>query len=117
VCENFENADSLNRRLLVAKGKLKNAGFYTIDFEKDVYVRAGQKFAVIVFVNTPGSTKPVAVEIVRDYASKTVDLTDGEGYISINGQVWNNTEENQECNVCLKCYTVNIDSETEGERK
>ncbi len=109
VCENFSNADSLANRKPVAKGKLENAGYYTIDFDEPVKVRGGQKFAIIVYIRTPNSDKPVAVELVKDYASKTVDLTDGEGYISINGYKWDDTEEEQLCNVCLKCYTKNID--------
>ncbi len=109
VCENFEGPESLNNRKTVATGTLKNAGFYTIDFNSEIEVQAGQKFAVIVYIKTPNTNKPVAVELVRDFASINVDLTDGEGYISINGTNWTNTEEEQECNVCLKCYTRNAD--------
>ena len=34
-----------------------------------------------------------------------IDLSDGEGYISFEGQRWENVEEKQNCNICLKAYT------------
>ncbi len=107
VCENFKGPESLTNRTVVATGTLKNAGFYTIDFNRQIEVEAGQKFAIIVYINTPNTKKPVAVELVKDFASINVNLEDGEGYISINGINWDDTEEEQECNVCLKCYSVN----------
>ena len=87
---------------------MKNAGFYTVDFDTIIEVSAGQKFAIIVYIKTPNTTKPVAVELVKDFASIQVDLEDGEGYISLNGVNWDDTEDNQMCNVCLKCYTKNV---------
>ena len=109
VCENFVGPESLTNKVAVATGSVKNAGYYTIDFDKIIEVEAGQKFAIIVYIKTPNSNKPVAVELVKDYASKKVDLEDGEGYISLNGITWDDTEEEQKCNVCLKCYTVNAE--------
>lgn len=109
VCENFTGPESLTKKTAVASGTFKNAGFYTVEFDKEIIVEPGQKYAVIVYIKTPNATKPVAVELVRDFASINVDLNDGEGYISINGNTWNDTEDEQLCNVCLKCYTINID--------
>ncbi len=109
VCENFTGPESLTKKTAVASGTFKNAGFYTVEFEKEIIVEPGQKYAVIVYIKTPNATKPVAVELVRDFASINVDLNDGEGYISINGNTWNDTEDEQLCNVCLKCYTIDMD--------
>lgn len=109
VCENFTGPETLTKKTMVASGTIKNAGYYTIEFDKEIIVDKGQKFAIIVYIKTPNSTKPVAVELVRDFASINVDLEDGEGYISINGNVWDDTEEEQMCNVCLKCYTIDIE--------
>ncbi len=108
VCENFNGPESLTNKTVVATGSVKNAGYYTIDFNKKIEVQAGQKFAIVVYIKTPNSSKPVAVELVKDFASKKVNLEDGEGYISLNGITWNDTEEEQKCNVCLKCYTVDV---------
>ena len=38
-----------------------------------------------------------------------VDLTDGEGYLSYDGSIWENVERTQNCNVCLKAYTRDKD--------
>lgn len=35
-----------------------------------------------------------------------VDITDGEGYLSADGDVWERVETEQECNLCLKAYAV-----------
>lgn len=89
----------------VATGTFKNAGYYTVKLDEGVVVYPGQRYAVIVMIDTPNSSRPVAVEMVKSYATLTVDLTDGEGYISYNGFKWENVEENYDCNVCLKAYT------------
>ena len=41
-------------------------------------------------------------------------MEDGEGYISLYGEVWHSAEETQNCNVCLKAFT-NIVSEGDEE--
>ena len=37
--------------------------------------------------------------------TETVDLSDGEGYISMKGYQWTRTETEYSCNICLKAYT------------
>jgi len=49
----------------------------------------------------------MAIEYAADEFTSDVDLSDGEGYISLRGNQWERTEENQECNLCLKVYTDN----------
>lgn len=106
ICTNFSDASSLNGDLIkTAEGVLANEGYYTIDFDEIVKVDAGQKFAVMVKINTPGAKKPVAVEYVSDHFTETADITDGEGYVSADGKEWVNTEQSYSCNICLKCYT------------
>lgn len=105
VVKEFENKDSLEKRVKVAEGSLTNAGYYTIEFEKECRVKKGQKYAVVLFITTPGSVHPMAVEYRADEMTADVDLTDGEGYISSNGKKWESAEENQDCNLCLKVYS------------
>ncbi|MEH2945170.1 lectin like domain-containing protein [Lachnospiraceae bacterium KK002] len=105
VVEEFDNEDSLKNRVKAAEGNLTNAGYYTIEFEKEFQVKQGQKYAVVLFITTPGSVHPMAVEYRADEMTADVDLTDGEGYISSNGKKWESAEENQECNLCLKVYS------------
>ena len=106
VVKNFESEQSLNKRSEpLVSGSFKNAGYYTVALNEAIKVNKGEKFAVIVKINTPNSERPVAVEYVSNYQTDTVDLTDGEGYISLRGIEWENTERNQKCNICLKVYT------------
>lgn len=104
--DNFESTDSFDNRRLVTKGEFKNAGYYTVDFEEKIPVDAGEKFAIMVYITTPNSVHPAAIEYSADEATKNVDLTDGEGYISLRGKKWDNVEETQSCNLCLKAYTA-----------
>lgn len=106
VCSNFrDTGDFKNRSQVLASGTLKYAGYYTIDLEKTVDLKKGEQFAIIMYISTPNSTRPVAVELVTDSKSAAVDLSDGIGYISYTGTYWDNVEEKYECNLCLKGFT------------
>ncbi len=105
VVRNFENVDSLNSRQLVAEGSLNNAGYYTIGLDSGVNLNADEKYAVVVYVKTPRAIHPVAIEYESDSRTSTFDISDGEGYISLYGQVWMSAEDKQSCNICLKAFT------------
>jgi hypothetical protein len=102
----FENEKSFEDKVLVAEGTLEHAGYYTIDFDDEIAVKAGQRYAVVVYVNTPGATHPMAIEY--DSGDKFLDdviLDDGEGYISYGGSQFINVKEKQDCNLCIKAFT------------
>ena len=106
VVERFTNERSFDNRVLVAEGVLEDAGYYTIDFEQDIAVKAGQKYAVVVYVYTPGATHPMAIEY--DSGDRFLDniiLDDGEGYISYSGTNFINVKDKQKCNLCIKAFT------------
>ena len=106
VVDKFVNEKSFENKVLVAEGTLEDAGYYTIDFDKDIMVREGQKYAVVVYVYTPGATHPMAIEY--DSGDKFLDniiLDDGEGYISYTGTQFINVKEKQKCNLCIKAFT------------
>ncbi len=106
VVEKFVNEASFEDRILVAEGTLEDAGYYTIDFEQEIPVKAGQKYAVVLYVYTPGATHPMAIEY--DSGDKFLDniiLDDGEGYISYTGNQFINVKEKQDCNLCIKAFT------------
>lgn len=106
VCNNFNDISSLNKRSNpILTGTVKNRGYYTVDLDNAVNLKEGEKFAVIVKITTPNSQRPVAVEYKHNYQTETVDISDGEGYVSHKGISWENTEESNNCNVCLKVYT------------
>ena len=105
IVEEFENKDSLNKRKLVKSGYFEDAGYYTVKLPERVILPAGKKYAVIVEIFTPSSVHPVAIEFQAGVSTESVDITDGEGYISLSGNTWENVEEKQNCNLCLKVYT------------
>jgi hypothetical protein len=104
----FENEKSFSNRELVASGTLEKAGYYTIDFDQSVQVKKGERYAVVIYVKTPGATHPMAIEYDSgEKILQDVDLEDGEGYISLNGTKFTNVKEKQDCNLCIKAFTRN----------
>lgn len=90
----------------VAEGNLKEMGYYTVKLKHRVPLQAGQRFAVIVEINTPGSTHPIAMEMnAEDMRTGTVVTEGKESYISNTGTRWERTQESSSCNVCLKAFT------------
>lgn len=103
IVTDFQGVASLANRLPVAGGSVENKGYYTIDFDQPVDV-AGDRFAVVVMLETPGSTLPMAIEYRSGDRTENVDISDGEGYISNNGLDWERVETKAEGNLCLKAY-------------
>ena len=71
-----------------------------------IELEPGERFAVILYVKTLGAVHPLAIEYRADDATSMADISDGEGYISAGGAVWERAEENYQCNLCLKAYTT-----------
>lgn len=101
----YNKVDDLNRKILLKTGHVEDSGYYTVDLPYGPIVEKGEKFAVVVKITTPNAIHPVAVEYVAGQATEDVDLSDGEGYISHKGLIWDSVEEKQNCNVCLKVFT------------
>lgn len=102
----FEKA--LNSRIPAVRGRVSNGGFYTVPMKEKIQLDDYEKFAIIIKITTPGTVHPVAIEYDAGDGIAQVDLTDGEGYLSNDGQSWEHVEETQKCNVCLKAYTKKI---------
>lgn len=107
VVKNFENEDSFLERIPVASGTLSNAGYYTIDFNQGIPLKAGERYAVVLHIITPNSVHPMAIEYVADKATETVILDDGESYISANGNRWESVNSVEESNLCIKAFSNN----------
>lgn len=105
LARDFKDADSLKRGEKIAEGSFNNAGFYTVCMKKEIPLKAGERFAVVLRLKTPEAVHPMAIEYAADEATSRVDLTDGEGYISVDGKRWEHVEEAFSCNLCLKAYT------------
>lgn len=95
----FEN------RQLVARGKLDYAGYYTAPFSGELLLDQDERFGVMIRLTTPGKIHPIAIEYDAGDGKCKVDLEDGEGYISLEGEQWQRVETEQRCNLCLKAYT------------
>lgn len=105
VVKDFEDMDSLKNREFVVAGSMKYAGYYTVDFPEPIELEDNKKFAVVVKIHTPGAVHPIAIEYNVDERTSNFDITDGEGYISLYGELWHSAEQTQNCNVCLKAFT------------
>lgn len=107
VINNFTGIDAYDNLNRVASGSLNYAGYYTIDLEKAITVKGS--YAVVVKIITPDSLFPVAAEFYKDVDwLDAVDISDGNGYMSSDGLIWENTETVLQSNVALKAFTDNI---------
>ena len=108
IVNDFKDEYSFADRKKVAEGTLENAGYYTIKFDEEVPVTEGERYAVVLHINTPESTHPMAIEYDSGESYlKDVDLDDGEGYISYDGAALINVKEKQDCNLCIKAFSDN----------
>ena len=105
VIPEYQSIYDLGNVSYVESGYLQYAGYYTVKLPEAVAVEAGDRFAVVVWIDTPGSSYPIAVEYASEELSEAVVLDDGEGYISADGGLyWERVEEEQNSNLCLKVY-------------
>lgn len=104
VVPDFRSEDSFRGRMLIGKGFLADAGYYTIDFPEAWEIDIGTDFALAVKIKTENAKYPVAIECQVDGLSENADLTDGRGYLSLGGQQWESVENTQNYNICLKAY-------------
>ncbi len=109
VVTDYEDKDSLKEREFVVAGNTKYAGYYTVDLPHGIRLNDNEKFAVVVKIKTPGAVHPIAIEYNSDERTESFDITDGEGYISLYGEMWHSAEETQQSNVCLKAFTDKVE--------
>lgn len=100
-----EGEADFGERKLIAQGIMEYGGFYTVTLKEPQRLEAGERFAIILEAETPEAVHPLAVEYRADEMTAEADVTDGEGYISYDGQSWERLEERYQCNLCLKGYT------------
>lgn len=107
--DDFTGKESFKERKFAVSGSMKYAGYYTVDLPEPVRLKDNSRFAVIVKIKTPGAVHPIAIEYNVDERTENFDITDGEGYISLYGELWHSAEGTQECNVCLKAFTNKVE--------
>ncbi len=104
LAHDFEGPDSFSDMKFLQKNVLDQAGYYTVDLDEPEKLYAGERFAMIVKITTPGGKNPAAVEYRADACSQNVVTAGKEGYLSQDGTYWENTEQRFGSNVCLKGY-------------
>jgi hypothetical protein len=105
VVRDFSDENSFENMVPVASGKLNNAGYYTIKFNQSILLDAGERYAIVLHIITPGAVRPMAIEYRADDLTRNVVLDDGESYISSNGNKWANINTEREANLCIKAFT------------
>ncbi len=99
---------SISLDTMIAEGDFKEAGYYTVQFDKAYPLAKGKDFAVIVEIDTPGSSHPIAIEMkTEDIPNANITLEGKRSYISSYGKEWEYTQKESNCNVCLKAFTDN----------
>lgn len=104
VVTGFTDEDSLKDRQFICNGFLEDGGYYTIDFPEAVEIEAGSDFAIVVKIRTENGEYPVAIECRVDGLSENADISDGRGYLSLQGVLWEHIEATKDYNICLKVY-------------
>lgn len=99
------SGEAFAERLMVAEGTLDYAGFYTVPLTEEFLLKPGERYGVMIRLTTPDVIHPIAIEYDAGDGKCKVDLEDGEGYISLEGEQWQHVETEQRCNLCLKAYT------------
>ncbi len=87
-------------------GRVTSAGYYTIRFNK-VNLNQGEKFSVVVKLETPGWEYPVPVEMPIKGYTKKVKAQKGQSFISPDGKNWGDLmsfTSFKNTNVCLKAF-------------
>ncbi len=113
VIKDFTDTSSFGSMQYVCSGDISEAGYYTINIPKDIYVNKGQSFAAVIRLTTKGTLRPIVIEYNSGELTKDVVLEDGQGYISNDGQLWESLEDVYECNACLKVFTEKIEDRLE----
>lgn len=100
-----EPQEHLADAVYVGSGQAPERGYYTVTLPEGFELEASEKFAAVIHIHTEDTTRPVAIEYAAGELSNTADITDGEGYVSYDGENWTSAEKEYACNVCLKVYT------------
>ncbi len=88
-------------------GEFAIPGYHTVILDSPVVVSSGQRFSVVIYINTPGWDLPVAVETpIGGYSSKA-RANPGESFVSPDGKQWSDiTTYLPNTNVCLKAFAT-----------
>ena len=104
----YDKEDMYGANIFTAQSaeSLRASGFYATAADTSYKLYVVKNF--VLYINTLGSTHPMAIEYNSGEAyMSTVNLDDGEGYISYDGVAYINVKEKQDCNLCIKAFSDN----------
>lgn len=105
LVHDFTGTESFAQMEYLQSGNFTDIGYYTVDLEQPQTLSEGEVFAIVVQIQVPDASNPVAVEYRADEYTQNVTCEGKESYLSQYGTLWENTQEKFETNVCLKAYT------------
>jgi len=89
-------------------GVFSHAGYLTVPLPSPVDLNTGEKFSVVLRLNTPDYAYPAAVETAVAGFSSQATASPGESYYSNGGTSWRDlTADDPTGNFCIKAFTVN----------
>lgn len=105
VISDYTGQEQLQTPEYLGGGYFEESGYYTVDLPEELWQRLGERFAVIVHITTAEVKRPIAIEYQASELTQNAVISDGEGYVSPDGEHWTSAEEEYHCNVCLKAFT------------
>jgi C1A family cysteine protease len=96
-------------------GTLANEGYHTVALDTQVALTAGDQFAVMVRVTTPGADYPMAIEYPWSGYSSGAVVHAGESYTSPDGDSWEPGyvgDPDWDLNVCIKGLAAGVPAGT-----
>jgi hypothetical protein len=93
----------------VTQGTIAIPGYHTIRLDEAVPVSPGQRFSVVVELDTPGTRFPIAIESPIHGYSGRATAQSGQSFVSSDGYEWTDlTKLYGGSNVCLKVFTDDL---------
>lgn len=95
-----------------SSGTVELPGYHTVAMAQPMAVSAGQRFAVIVKLDTPGYQFPIPLETRIQGYSASSEANAGEGFVSPDGSNWTDLITiggHSNSSVCIKAFTTALD--------
>ena len=109
VVTDYKNSSSLKAKgTAVASGSIKDMGYHTVPLNKNLLLKKGTRFAVIVKLSVAVGNSYVYLEYPAAGYSSGARANRDEGYYSGNGVQWEDlTDWKTNANFCIKAFTDN----------
>lgn len=107
IYSNLSSTDPTSGQLMASQSEnFTNAGYYTVNLNTPVNLRASEKFSVVIKYIAPQATYAIPVESPLANYSSGASANTGESFISAYGSGnWTDVGERYDANVCIKAFT------------